>query len=106
MRFKNISVDLEPPPRPLHQRKLRDISLDVASTPPVQEGRCRAKALTRGAWPREFLLAGDARSFAHCDDLIRVNVEQHIDDAAGPQNLQAIGARGVAQAKMNPEIVL
>ena len=32
---KTFPFDLEPPPRfPLHQRKLRDISLDVASTPP------------------------------------------------------------------------
>ena len=36
---KTFPFDLEPPPRPLHQRKLRDISLDVASTPPGQEGR-------------------------------------------------------------------
>ena len=44
-RFKNISVRLlEPPPRPLHQRKLRDICLDVASTPPGQAGRWRGSA--------------------------------------------------------------
>src|SRR6185503_12237039 len=37
--FKNIfPFDLEPPPRPLHQRKLRDISLDVASTPEARRG--------------------------------------------------------------------
>ena len=36
---KAFPFDLEPPPRPLHQRKLRDISLDVAATPPGQEGR-------------------------------------------------------------------
>src|SRR5688572_23398202 len=36
------SVDRDPPPRPLHQRKLRDIFLNVASTPPVQEGRSLA----------------------------------------------------------------
>src|SRR4030095_12085630 len=44
VRLKNIFLDLEPPPGPLHQRKFRDISFDVASTLPGQEGRCRAKA--------------------------------------------------------------
>ena len=32
-------VEVGPPPRPLHQRKLRDIFLNVAATPPVQEGQ-------------------------------------------------------------------
>ena len=31
-----MSVRFDPPPRPLLQRKLRDIFVDVASTPPVQ----------------------------------------------------------------------
>jgi hypothetical protein len=34
--------ELEPPPRPLQLRKLRAIFLDIASTPPVQEGRSMA----------------------------------------------------------------
>ena len=38
-------VDVGPPPRPLHQRKLRDIFLNVAATPPGQEGRWIASAL-------------------------------------------------------------
>ena len=32
-------VDFGPPPRPLQQRKLREIFLSVASTPPGQEGQ-------------------------------------------------------------------
>src|SRR4030095_1268397 len=36
-------VDLEPPPRPLHQRKLRNIFLEVASAPPGQEGRSEVR---------------------------------------------------------------
>src|SRR4030095_5063842 len=43
IRFNNISVDLEPPPRPLHQRKLRDIFLEVANAPPGQEGRSEVR---------------------------------------------------------------
>ena len=42
---KIFPFDIEPPPRPLHQRKLRDIFLDVASTPPGQEGRSIASDL-------------------------------------------------------------
>src|SRR5688572_14939766 len=41
------SVDLDPPPRPLLQRKLRDIFLDVASAPPGQEGRSLARGCVK-----------------------------------------------------------
>ena len=39
-------ISLTTPPRPLHQRKLRDIFLDVAATPPpAEEGSSRNATL-------------------------------------------------------------
>ena len=38
-------VEIGPPPRPLHQWKLRDIFLNVAATPPGQEGQWIASDL-------------------------------------------------------------
>ena len=47
-----LPFDLEPPPRRLHQRKLRDIALDVASTPPGQEGRSCGPPMAGSRKPR------------------------------------------------------
>ena len=50
---KTFPFDLEPPPRPLHQRKLRDIFLDVASTPPGQEGDGPVRSPRAEAYSRQ-----------------------------------------------------
>ena len=59
---------LTTPPRPLHQGKLRDISLDVASTPPGQEGQWVVFEIASELDP--LLLSG-----ANADVFIRISMQ-------------------------------
>ena len=70
-------VEIGPPPRPLHQRKLRDIFLNVAATPPGQEGQwiARRQHLLRAVRPLAFHRTG------HLDeDTSRGSTQSHGND--------------------------
>ena len=83
-----VAEDLEPPPRPLHQRRLRDICLDVASTPAWPEGQSGLRNLVP-LKHAEIVEAGElfhrGNGLAHCEAVqCEASVERRLGLDARP----------------------
>lgn len=65
----------------------------------------REKGLLR-AKNGEFLLVDGAGPFLNGYDLIGIDIEHHVDDSTGPENLQSLGSRRFAHTEMNARVVL